>query len=174
MSAIGSYEVLTRDGFAASLEAARNVRTETSGRWIFKTSEEKGREAFDIAWRASLVERVDFDYSGYVLGNYLDAQYEINGLRLFDEESEPSLALSKVFTAAFLFRIAAHAARSPGRETRGLLPHGVPRGRTGADRAVPGRAHLLRPWPERDHERQSGGVRHSMMLHLTCAPDVCT
>jgi hypothetical protein len=103
MSAIGSYEVLTREGFAASLEAARNVRTEISGKWIFKTTEEKGREAFDAVWRASLVERVDFDYSGYVLGNYLDAQYEVNGLRLFDEESEPALALSKVFTAAFIF-----------------------------------------------------------------------
>jgi hypothetical protein len=103
MSAIGSYEVLTRDGFAASLDAARNVNIETSGRWIFKTSKEKGRDAFDAAWQAALVEYVDFDYSGYVLGNYLDAQYEINGLRLFDEESEAAQALSKVFTAAFIF-----------------------------------------------------------------------
>jgi len=103
MSAIGTYEVLTRDGFAASLEAARNVDTETTGKWIFKTAKEKGRDAFDAAWQAALVECVDFDYSGYVLGNYLDAQYEINGLRLFDEESESAQALSRVFTAAFIF-----------------------------------------------------------------------
>ena len=103
MSAIGSYEVLTRDGFAASLDAARNVNTETAGKWIFKTTKEKGRDAFDAAWQTALIECVDFDYSGYVLGNYLDAQYEINGLRLFDEESESAQALCKVFTAAFIF-----------------------------------------------------------------------
>jgi hypothetical protein len=38
-----------------------------------------------------------------VLGNYLDAQYAVNGLRLFDEESATAVALTKVFTAAFVF-----------------------------------------------------------------------
>jgi hypothetical protein len=103
MSAIGSYEVLTRDGFTTCLVAARNIHPETTGKWIFKSTQVKGREAFDAAWAAALVDAVDFDYSGYVLGNYLDAQFAINNLRLFDEESEPALALAKVFTAAFVF-----------------------------------------------------------------------
>jgi len=105
MSAIGSYEVLTRDGFAACLDAARNVHPETTGKWIFKTTREKGREAFDAAWAAARVDAVGFDYSGYVLGNYLDAQLAINNLRLFDDESEPALALANVFTAAFVFDV---------------------------------------------------------------------
>lgn len=105
MSAIGSYEVLTRDGFAACLDAARGVTLESSGKWIFKTTREHGREAFDAAWAAARVDEVDFDYSGYVLGNYLDAQLAINNLRLFDEESEPAQALARVFTAAFVFDV---------------------------------------------------------------------
>ena len=103
MSAIGSYDVLTRDGFAACLDAARRVKPEATGQWIFKTTREAGREAFDAAWAAARVDEVGFDYSGYVLGNYLDAQLAINNIRLFDEESEPALALAHVFTAAFVF-----------------------------------------------------------------------
>lgn len=103
MSAIGSYEVLTRDGFAACLDAARRVCTEATGRWIFKTTPVEGRAAFDLVWGAARVDAVDFAYSGYVLGNYLDAQLAINNLRLFDDESETAMALGRVFTAAFVF-----------------------------------------------------------------------
>jgi hypothetical protein len=103
MSAIGSYEVLTRDGFVKCLDAARDVHPETTGKWVFKTTKVQGREAFDAAWSAARIDEVGFDYSGYVLGNYLDAQFAINNLRLFDEESEQALALANVFTAAFVF-----------------------------------------------------------------------
>lgn len=103
MSAIGSYEVLTRAGFAACLDAARNVHPETTGKWVFKTTKVQGRDAFDAAWTAARVDAVVFDYSGYVLGNYLDAQLAINNLRLFDEESDIAQALALVFTEAFVF-----------------------------------------------------------------------
>jgi hypothetical protein len=103
MSAIGSFEVLTRPRFDDCLAAARDVHPETSGKWIFKKTQVTGVDAFHALWDASVLERADFEYSGYVLGNYLDAQYEINGLRLFDEESETAAALARVFTAAFVF-----------------------------------------------------------------------
>jgi hypothetical protein len=105
MSAIGSYEVLTRAGFPACLDAARNVHPETTGKWIFKTARVEGRDAFDTAWAAARVDAVDFNYSGYVLGNYLDAQLVINNLRLFDEESDTALTLANVFTEAFVFDV---------------------------------------------------------------------
>ena len=50
-----------------------------------------------------MVQEVDFDYSGYVIGNYLDAQGTINGVAPIDEQSEVASALSKVFTAGFAF-----------------------------------------------------------------------
>ena len=103
MSAIGSYEVLSRAAFSDCLEAARGVRPETTGISIFKKTEATALDAFHARWKSSVIERVDFEYSGYVLGNYLDAQHEINQLRLFDEESEEATTLSKVFTAAFVF-----------------------------------------------------------------------
>ena len=103
MSAIGSYEVLSRAGFEDCLAAARSVRPEAAGTSIFKKTEARGLEEFQATWNSSVIERVDFEYSGYVLGNYLDAQLEINQLQLFDEESEEALTLGKVFTSAFVF-----------------------------------------------------------------------
>jgi hypothetical protein len=103
VSAIGTYETLSRDGFAACLERARQIRSETTGTWIFKNTRVVGVEEFTDAWRAATRRRADFDQSGYVLGNYLDAQEAVNGIRLFDEQSEVAGALSRAFTAAFVF-----------------------------------------------------------------------
>jgi|GEM_PF-1864319 len=102
MSAIGSYAVLRRSGYAKCLELARNIKTETTGKWIFKVSKVVGVEEFQKEWLESLVEEVDFNYSGYIVGNYLDAHDEISG-PLYDQNSEPCSLLAKVFTAAFPF-----------------------------------------------------------------------
>jgi hypothetical protein len=103
MSAIGTYEVLSRSKFDECLKLARNIRTETTGKWIFRQTKATGRDEFIAAWNASVSKRVDFDYSGYVLGQYLEAQSVINRTVLFDEESELGRTLAKVFTAAFVF-----------------------------------------------------------------------
>jgi hypothetical protein len=103
MSAIGSYAVLSRAKFPLCLAKAQEVHDETTGWWIFKTTRVVGVEQFNQAWGETLVEEVPFDHSGYVLGNYLDAQEAINKRVLFDEQSEAGTALSKVFTAGFLF-----------------------------------------------------------------------
>jgi hypothetical protein len=103
MSAIGSYAVLSRSKFPLCLEKAQAVRHETTGWWIFETTRVVGVEDFNQAWSDALVEEVAFDYSGYVLGDYLTAQEDINHIVLFDEQSETGRALSKVFTAGFLF-----------------------------------------------------------------------
>src|SRR4051794_30590647 len=85
VSAIGSYEVLNRGQFAACLDLARNIRTETTGKW-FRKSQIVGAAEFEEAWRSSVLKTVGFDDSGYVLGNYLDAQLVINQTRLVDEQ----------------------------------------------------------------------------------------
>ena len=103
MSAIGSYALVTRTGFQACLALARQVRSETTGKWMFKKSRVAGIEEFRKAWHAAVVQEVDFDYSGYVIGNYLDAQNTVNRVRLIDEQSEVAKTLSKVFTAGFPF-----------------------------------------------------------------------
>jgi hypothetical protein len=103
MSAIGSYALVSRADFPTCLARARQVHTETSGKWVFKKSQTVGIEEFKKAWQAALVREVDFDYSGYVIGNYLDAQSAVNEAVLIDEHSEVSTALSKVFTAGFPF-----------------------------------------------------------------------
>jgi hypothetical protein len=103
VSAIGRYAVLNRSKFDACVNAARDVRSQTSGMWIFKRTEVIGVGEFKKLWDASVSKTVDFDYSGYVLGQYLDAQSVINERVLFDEESELGRTLAKVFTAAFVF-----------------------------------------------------------------------
>lgn len=103
MSAIGSYAVVTRTGFRSCLALAGQIRLETTGKWVFKKSRVVGIEEFREAWRAAVVGEVDFDYSGYVIGNYLDAQGTVNGVVLIDEQSDVAGTLSKVFTAAFAF-----------------------------------------------------------------------
>jgi hypothetical protein len=103
MSAIGSYAVLWRAGFAECAERAKDIPTETSGRWVFKTSRVVRMRDFENAWATALVEEVSFDYSGYVLGNYLDAQEMVNLLPNRYERTETALALTKAFTAAFSF-----------------------------------------------------------------------
>ncbi len=103
MSAIGSYAVLMRGELRGCLALTQSVRAQTTGRWIFKQTQVIGIEEFRRAWRAAVVREVDFDHSGYVLGNYVDAQQAINGIQLIDEQSEGARALSRIFTAAFLF-----------------------------------------------------------------------
>jgi hypothetical protein len=104
MSAIGSFVVLRREGFGECVRLAGEVRRETSGKWIFRKQVTRGRDAFEHAWRSALVEDVPFDYSGYVLGNYLDAQAQVNGVPSGELESSPAaLALNKVFTGAIPF-----------------------------------------------------------------------
>jgi hypothetical protein len=103
MSAIGSYDVLNRIRFERCIEAAQNVRTGTAGKWIFKSTRLSGTAQLLEAWRAAVLKSVEFDYSGYALGAYLDAQLEINKLKLVDEDSRLARALGKLFTAAFVF-----------------------------------------------------------------------
>jgi hypothetical protein len=105
MSAIASYAVVRRHNFAACLDHARNIRSESSGKWLFKKTVVVGISEFEQAWRSAVVEEVHFDYSGYVLGNYLDAQQAVNQIQLADEHSEVASTLCKVFTAAFPFDV---------------------------------------------------------------------
>jgi hypothetical protein len=105
MSAIASYAVVRRHNFAACLDHARNIRSESSGKWLFKKTVVVGISEFEQAWRSAVIEEVHFDYSGYVLGNYLDAQQAVNQIQLADEHSEVASTLCKVFTAAFPFDV---------------------------------------------------------------------
>ena len=70
MSALGSYEALERARFEHCMDLARNVRTETTGKWIFKTSTVSGLAEFHHASNIAVLRRVNFDHSGYVLGTY--------------------------------------------------------------------------------------------------------
>ena len=103
MSAIGSYAVLRRAAFPACVERAKNIRKETRGRWIFKNPVVVGMEEFKAAWAEALVEEASFGYSGYVVGNYIDAQEHVNSVANRYERTEAALALTKAFTAAFPF-----------------------------------------------------------------------
>ena len=103
MSAIGTYDVMNRRKFDECLKAARTVRQETTGIWMFKRTKSSGLTEFQAKWEASVSKEVDFDYSGYALGQYLDAQRAINDRILFDDESEVAGILANVFTAAFVF-----------------------------------------------------------------------
>ena len=104
MSAIGSYVVLRREGFRECIRLAADVRKEVTGKWIFKKPVTRGRDEFNAAWAAALVEEVDFEYSGYVLGDYLDAQERLNGVRTEErEQSAAALLMNKLFTAAIPF-----------------------------------------------------------------------
>ena len=103
MSAIGSYAVLKRSEWPTCLARARDVRSETSGAGIFKRQRSVGREAFAEAWQKALVREVPLEYSGYIVGNYLDAQDATNGTHYVDGLAEAERALSQVFTAGFVF-----------------------------------------------------------------------
>jgi hypothetical protein len=104
MSAIGSYVVLRREGFKECVRLAADVRTEVTRKWLFKKPVTRGRDEFNAAWAAALLEEVDFEYSGYVLGDYLNAQEQVNGLPTGERErSAAALTLNKLFTAAIPF-----------------------------------------------------------------------
>ena len=103
MSAIGSYAIVSRAQYPNCLDRAREVRSETTGKWLFKKDQVVGIEDFNQAWRAAVLREIDFGYSGYVLGSYLDAYENIHQRKLLDEQSEVAKTLAKVFTAAFPF-----------------------------------------------------------------------
>jgi hypothetical protein len=103
MSAIGSYEVLNRAKFDACIEAARKVKTTITRLWFTTRSTTTGLEEFHALWRASVLKTVDFDYAGWVIGQYLDAQNALNEKEFLDEESELGQVLMRIFTAAFVF-----------------------------------------------------------------------
>ena len=102
MSAIGDYFVVIRSAYAKCLDLAREIHPETSGKWLFKKTQVVGVEEFHREWQQSVLEEVGFSYSGYVIGNYLDAQDVLNRSG-FDEETEEAKTLARVFTAAFPF-----------------------------------------------------------------------
>ena len=103
MSAIGSYIVINRLKFSDCLELARQIHSEHSGKWMFKKTQVVGLDEFKAAWSHSVLKEVSFDYSGYVIGNYLDAQKAVNNVDLADEQSEVMSVLCKAFLAAFVF-----------------------------------------------------------------------
>lgn len=97
MSAIGKCAILKRDLVEECAARARAVHKETIG-LFFKKTVTVGKEEFREAWRRALVEEDHFDFSGYALGEYLDAQKELNGFEF--AERGP---FDKVFTAGFRF-----------------------------------------------------------------------
>jgi hypothetical protein len=103
MSATGSYAVVRRHEWPRCIALAQTIRTETTGRWIFKQSRVVGMDEFANAWQAAVVREVDFEHSGYALGTCLDAHEAILGRALVGEQSEAVTALAKVFTAGFPF-----------------------------------------------------------------------
>lgn len=103
MSAIGCCAVMRRSRWPGCLEAAGRVTSETTGKWIFKKTRIAGLEEFRRTWREAKLRVLDFDYSGYVLGNYLHAQEAINHFKVIDEQSDAVRTLSRIFTAAYPF-----------------------------------------------------------------------
>lgn len=104
MSAIGSVVFVKRPEFAHCVQLAAQVRYEKKGWGPFKKDVTYGREAFEQAWRAAVVEAREFDFSGHALTGYFDAQQQLNGV---DPERLASTAagqaLDKVFMAAIPF-----------------------------------------------------------------------
>ncbi|HEX5411707.1 MAG TPA: hypothetical protein VFZ27_07570 [Terriglobia bacterium] len=103
MSAVGGYAVLRRAAFAECVELAKSITRKHEFRWPFKDSLTIGMEEFKAAWDAALMEKVEFGYSWYAIGNYLDAQEQVNSAPNRHERTEAALALSRAFTAAFPF-----------------------------------------------------------------------
>ena len=103
MSAIGSFAVLRRHDFSECLDKAGCIRSVSTGRWLFKKTEVVGISEFRQSWQAAVVEESSFDYSGYVLGDYLDVQLELNRFQVADEQSDAARVLCKAFTTAFPF-----------------------------------------------------------------------
>jgi hypothetical protein len=118
VSAIGSFAVLRRESLPRCLALARDIHTETTGRWISRHSRTVGLDVFRVAWQEALVRSESFDHSGYVIGNYLDAQQAVNGVALVDEQSETSRTLAKAFTAGFVFE---HPIELPALSGEGLM-----------------------------------------------------
>jgi hypothetical protein len=134
MSAIGSYVVLRRQVLATCIERANEIRTESTGRWIFRRMKSVGMEEFTNAWASAIVETVSFEHSGNALGYYLDAQEDINRVEHSVDETPAARAISKAFPHAFLFetrrrfaelppdRLAAWCREEYGEEGQDLLP----------------------------------------------------
>jgi hypothetical protein len=101
MSAIGSYVVLRREGFRECVRVAADVRTEATGKWIFKKPVTRGRDEFNAAWTATLVEEVGF----WICARRLSRRSRtVNGVRTGERErSAAALTLNKLFAAAIPF-----------------------------------------------------------------------
>lgn len=100
MSAIGSCVILNRPGFEVCLTLARDINTEPDKS---ESSEGKTVEEFHRNWNNHIVEEIIFDHSGYVLGNYIDAQSVVNGLETVGTDAEAADLLAKIFFAGFPF-----------------------------------------------------------------------
>lgn len=100
MSAIGTMVKLYRVDLVRCLDLARRIRTESVG-WLWKRQVEVGAEAFHDAWNAAVKGRADFQYSGYVLGDYFLVQAELNGYGPDPFDSADGRLLARGFTAAF-------------------------------------------------------------------------
>jgi len=98
MSAIGSYVVLRRSAFPACVAAAANIHKETTGKWLFKSATVVGQDAFEQAWKDAIVDEQDFEYSGYVLAYFLEAQRDLNKIPLTGDTP-----LENFFSTAFPF-----------------------------------------------------------------------
>jgi hypothetical protein len=70
---------------------------------MFRKTRTVGVREFEDAWRAAVVRTVDFDYSGYVLAHYVDAQLAINHVSLGEDDADTHV-LSQVFMGVFIFR----------------------------------------------------------------------
>jgi hypothetical protein len=162
MSAIGSYIVLRRNQVPGCVDRTLHIRPESTGKWLFKKTEVVGISEFERAWRAALVEEVSFDYSGYVLGNYLDAQLAVNQIQLANEQSEVSRALCKVFYGRLSFRSSCDPSRTCIRTAARVLSTRVrqrcPRYRRGTE----GGTFVLSKRIEQHHSRDSCDFRYSL------------
>ncbi len=64
MSAIGEYFVVSRSAYAKCLDLAREIHSETTGKWLFRKTQEVGVDEFHREWQQSVLEEVGFSYSG--------------------------------------------------------------------------------------------------------------
>lgn len=103
MSTIGSCVILNRSGFEYCLELARNIKSGPQKPVSSEPSNGMVVEDFHRNWNSHIVEEITFDYSGYALGNYIDAQGVINGIETFGDDTEAAELLAKIFMAGFPF-----------------------------------------------------------------------
>lgn len=103
MSTIGSCVILNRSGFRDCLDVARNIQSDPRNDTPSQPANQPAVEDFHRSWNIHIVEEITFDYSGYVLGIYMDAQSVINGVATFFDDNEEADLLAKIFIAGFPF-----------------------------------------------------------------------